>query len=95
MVAEGPELGRRPAPVLEHLARQLAKVDGHALGTVEVGVLRLGHEVVDAVAQLVQKRRDLEMAKQAGLAWRWLGKGAEQSRGRIMACSVFSSESLY
>ena len=84
---------RRPAPVLEHLARGFAEVD-HRFGAVEARVERPRHEVVDAVAQFVEESYELWVRKEAGFLGGGLGKVAHQCCSGIVTGSVLANESL-
>lgn len=93
MPAEGLELGRGPAPVLEHLAGRLDEV-ADRVGPVEAGVGRPRHQVVDAVAQLVEERHDLVVLEETGLLGRWLGEVAHQRGGGVPSLAVDIDEAL-
>lgn len=93
VTAQGAQLRGRPAPVLEHLAGGFDKVP-YGVGAVETGVDRLGDEVVDTVAQLVEEGDDFVVLEETGLLGGGLGEVAHQRGGGITAVASCVDEAL-
>ena len=89
--AQGFELGRGPAPVLEHLRGGFDEVADDVCA-VEAGVVRFGDEVVDAVAEFVEEGGDLFVLEEAGLLGCRLGEVAYESCDGVVARAVCVDE---
>lgn len=93
MATEGAQLGRRPAPVLKHLAGSLHKVP-YCVGAVEAGVDGLGHEIVDTVTQLVEQSNHFIMFEEGGLLGGRFGEVADQCSRGVSALAFGVNEAL-
>lgn len=93
VLAQGFELRGGPAPVLQHLTGCFHKV-AHGVGAVEARPDRLGDQVVDAVAQLVEERHHLVVLEQTGFLGGGLGEVAHQCRRGVSTVTVGIDEAL-
>lgn len=93
MSTQGLELRWCPAPVFKHLAGRFDKV-AHGVGAVEAGVDCLRDQIVDAVAEFVEKRDDFVVLQQARFLLCWFGKVAYKRGGGIAFVAVGVNEAL-
>lgn len=93
VLAQGLELGRCPAPVLQHLTGSFNKVPDSA-GPVEARVDRPGDEVVDSVSKLMEQSHHLVVLEETRFLGRGLGEIAHQCSGRVAPLAVSVDEAL-
>ena len=76
VLAEGFQLRRSPAPVLEHLAGRFDEV-AYGAGAVEARVDCPGDKIVDTVAKFVEEGYDFVVLEQTGFLFARLGEVAD------------------
>ena len=93
MPAEEPERLSGPGPSLQHLAWSFAKIVG-AGSAVELGVCRLGDEIMYTVTELMEEHTDFDMLEEAWPAGLRFLEVADQHGSWVMTCPICLDEAL-